>query len=187
MIDFERFARNIESWSEEVKNKSNELASEIGQLSRKLDQVEAAVERNKHIGEIIQIVTAEYSSGSAYTNLIIIAGYVVYFTMWSFLGETLSVSLLNWSALFMFVSVVGFVSFEVYKMFWLSYRVHKQVKIITDDPDNSYQQITESHKRQRRGTLLFGQIWIFHLCLIIPTSLVALGLMLLGLIRELEF
>jgi hypothetical protein len=65
---------------------------------------------------IVEIVTKSYDKASAYTNLIMIAGYAGSFTIWSFTKQYLTARCAIAVALALGISLCAFVLFETFKM-----------------------------------------------------------------------
>ncbi len=64
-----------------------------------------------------ELITHSMSNAMAYTNLVIVGGYASFFGLWSLTKEHLLKEQIFWSASFIFLSVVSFVLFEIYKMY----------------------------------------------------------------------
>lgn len=57
-----------------------------------------------------------YSSAMAYTNAVVIAGYVAFFAIWSYTKEFIPPWAMQATAALMGASALVFVAFEIYKM-----------------------------------------------------------------------
>jgi len=63
-----------------------------------------------------EIITHSYSKATAYNNIIVLGGYVAFFSMWHTLKDSLSVRMMLFSALSMSFSAAIFVLSHVYVM-----------------------------------------------------------------------
>ena len=138
----------------------------------------------------IKILSASYDKAIAYTNIIIIAGYASFFAMWSFTKEFLSPREVLWSALIMSISIVTFVFFEVYKMYFTSWALLSLANVTSDpgtttDPNKLLAGMQEHDKQARERVVRFGRIWHRVLIVTVSSALVAIGILFCGFIRGL--
>lgn len=106
----------------ELVAKHNKLAEAFELMAREQQKALAqqqrinAQEAIKQFRETLIRVTAEtYSAASNYSNIVGIAGYAAFFTIWSGLRDKLSVWSVCGSALFIGLSASIFVMFEIFK------------------------------------------------------------------------
>ena len=135
----------------------------------------------------VEILSAAYDKAMAYTNLIMIAGYVSFFTMWSFTREYLSKGQVLWSALIMTVSIVVFVSYEVLKMIVSSRTLLRFNRAISDpalqtDPDALASALAKHQNEVQEQTVWLGRFWHVILVVTITTALIAIGIVFYGMI-----
>lgn len=90
----------------------NELAKIVNHLSTE----QAKVQQQAQIDAIKEIVTHTYSSGVNYTNIIIVAGYAAFFTVWKSMKTDLSKIIMLSSCLSVSISVILFILSEIHKM-----------------------------------------------------------------------
>jgi len=90
----------------------NELAKIINEISAQ----QAKAQQRAQIEVIKEIITHSYTSGVNYINVIIVAGYVLFFAVWKSMKADLSKILMLSSCLCVLVSVLLFIISEIHKM-----------------------------------------------------------------------
>ncbi|WP_404397409.1 hypothetical protein [Idiomarina loihiensis] len=110
-----------------------------------------------------EIVAHIYGKANSYSNLIIVAGYVGFFTLWSSIRPELP----NWAVLssggLILTSLMIFIAFEFYKMTSISIQMHRISKRL-DKPNMGT--LDEIQDIQKRSSLNNAKAWIFT---VIPT------------------
>jgi len=90
----------------------NMLAKEVHKVS--VQQTKA--QQREQIEALKEVVTHTYSSSTNYTNLIIVAGYVGFFTVWKSMKDDLGTIIVLGSCLSVFISVVLFIISAIHTM-----------------------------------------------------------------------
>jgi hypothetical protein len=126
-----------------------------------------------------EILAKGYESAKSYTNIIIVVAYGIFFALWSGLPEEARGYIFYLSGLFMGISAMAFVLWEVYQMLETSYsnrNIFKRVGQITyENFDRKSKEIgDEMNKHMAR----VGAIWIFQVILTLVPGLIALGMFL---------
>jgi len=88
------------------------LSREVAEQREQLEALEASEterQKNEMLEAVIKTVTAIYTSAKAYANVIIIAGYVAFFTTWGFVRADISKTASFWALLLTMFSVAVFV------------------------------------------------------------------------------
>ena len=85
-------------------------------LQRLLLEARQKEEQDKKIEVLVRILSALYDKAVAYTNLVIIAGYAAFFTVWSIMKDQLSQREMLVSAFCITFSLIFFVFWETLKM-----------------------------------------------------------------------
>lgn len=128
-----------------------------------------------------ELISSSYSQAMAYTNLIIGAGYAGFFATWAFTRHLLSDLLVLWSALLISISLIVFVGFEVYKMFYIS-RDNLELGEAVSDPENFEMLIMQFHQKQQTRVISFGKIWARSFGIIVVTGFAVAGLLMTSFI-----
>ena len=105
-----------------------------------------------------ELLSFSFNRAMAYTNLILGAGYAGFFATWAFTRDHLSASETLWSALFVTLSLLSFVLFEVYKSFYIS-RTLVGLSHAVADPANVAQRLLDWQRDKHLVDIRFGKIW----------------------------
>ena len=151
-------------------------------------QIEAAAKREQErvAAEIadaqIRVVTAAYSQGAAYTNLIILGGYAGFFGLWQLTGQYLSKQQALWAALLMLTSLCIFILFEVYKMAFVSHQTFARAKLLNapdarSDPNVLLKRLNDLQALQESQSVVSMRIWMLALASTVAFGLSAVGVL----------
>jgi hypothetical protein len=106
--------QNEGNWYEAVRDAINSLGADINEIKR----FQQDCERDKNIAMLMQMHEKQMTQASAYTNLILVAGYAGYFAFWSTLVGKLPAWIYALSGLLALVSLFCFIAWELVKMIW---------------------------------------------------------------------
>ena len=116
---------------EQVERNQSSLQSAMNQIIKDED----GEAREKYEEFMKELVSHQYSRLAAYSNIIILVGYAVFFTVWSALKNDLPELVIFSSVLLMTLSVMIFILFEIFKMFSAQKLFSKQLEIFETEPD----------------------------------------------------
>jgi len=138
----------------------------------------------------IKIFSALYEKASAYTQLIIVAGYASYFGIWALVKEYINSRSAIWSALLMSLSVTIFVFFEVAKMTltgWFLLRRNSTIQKISEIPNpQKILEVLRTHDSEtQKYSVKWCKFWVYTLLPTVLFALVAIVILLIALIQEL--
>ena len=130
----------------------------------------------------IKVMAAAYEKASAYTNLIIVAGYASFFGLWQITKGLMSEKQVLWSALLISISASVFVFFEVTKTFFQSKQLQELNKIITDPRvSNSFSALRkafdEHNLKVNRQIVYWGYWWHFAWIASVAAGVSAIGIL----------
>jgi hypothetical protein len=145
-----------------VQRVAEELSKLLNERSREKDL--------QAMDKMRELVVSLYREGTAYTNLVIVAGYAGAFAIWHFMGSSISVKARFWSALLILLSILCFAAFEVQKMIREGWRLQGLSEAMLTLPES--QRLEALQALLVKGQLIQGKIWIIFL---IPTVLTALA------------
>ncbi len=138
----------------------------------------------------IKLASAIYDKATAYTNLIIMAGYAGFFGLWSITKDNLTPKQVLWSALLLLISGSSFVFFETVKMivnasFMLSR--NSALKRLPDaqNVDEIINIFNEHDKTAESRHVKFARVWVIALMIIIPTALIGISILMYSFIVNL--
>jgi len=139
----------------------------------------AAIEQQK------QLLASVYQRASAYSNLVILAGYAGLFAIWQLTREHLDKEITILTALFASTSIILFVGFETYKMISHAIFIRKLDRVLLTyipEPDrlNAWQQAWINYAQ------IESRIWLYFLIPMVLTGFGAGGLLIYTFIRFLS-
>lgn len=134
------------------------------ELEQKRQQQEQERIASAHADAQIKVLSAAFDKSIAYVNFIILGGYAGFFGLWQLTKDSISKQQSLFAALFALISLVLFISFELYKMV-VSYRsMIKQSKVFhsnecRSNPQLLLDEINKLQSVQERSTPKFMFIW----------------------------
>ncbi len=133
-------------------------------------EVQEKVKFKKDVMEFYtSIIARTYDKGSRYTNLIIMAGYAVFFTFWSNVRSEVNIIDARVSVIYVVISVVFFIAWEIYEMIHSSSHLRKLYQLNQVPPDEFRAQMDQVIKEAKRLEARWASIWVYELILtIIP-------------------
>lgn len=134
-----------------------------------------------------KLLTAMHEKGAAYTNLVIAAGYAMFFGLWTIAKPFLSKAATQWAALLMLSSATVFVLFEIYKMYKTSEDLHaRQLRLKQMIQGKQPVEILEMYERTsleaQRAALDLIPIWRVALGVTAVTGVAAVGILAAALV-----
>lgn len=148
-----------EQWCRGTQQVLEELVQEVEQM--KQDQI---VE--KQINAFIQLNEKLLSNATAYTNLIMVAGYAGFFAFWSTLSGKIPTWLFNACGLAITLSLTLFITWEIVKMFWSAKHMRATQAILAKRPQADV--ITEFERAFQEFNARTQKVWLVFL---VPTVL----------------
>ena len=134
-----------------------------------------------------ELTSFSYSQEMAYANLIIGGGYAGFFATWAFTRKLLPDQLVLWSALFISISLISFVGFEVYKTYHIS-RDNLELGEAVSNPEKFETLMRQFHQKQQTRNIKIGKIWTRTFGISVITGFSAGGLLMasfiVGLLRQ---
>ncbi len=123
--------------------------------------------KNKYKKEVVDfytsIIAKSYEKASAYTNLIIMGGYVLFFTFWSNVRNEVNVSWGRLSVILVIISAIFFIIWEISNMICTSLQLRKLHKAEQISPDKFEEHIKTIEKEERKFQANMAKFWIFEL------------------------
>lgn len=133
-------------------------------LAREVEEMKQQQIVEKQISALIQLNEKLMNNASAYTNLIMVAGYAGYFAFWSTLSGKIPTWLFNACGLAITLSLTLFITWEIVKMFWSAKHMQATQAILSKEPHPNV--ITEFEKAFQDFNVRSQKIWIVFL---VPT------------------
>lgn len=157
-----------EQWCRGTQQVLEELVREVEQM--KQDQV---VE--KQISAFIQLNEKLLSNATAYTNLIMVAGYAGFFAFWSTLSGKIPAWLFNACGLAITLSLTLFITWEIVKMFWSAKHMRATQAILAKRPHADV--ITEFERAFQEFNARTQKVWLVFLVPTVISGMTAASLL----------
>lgn len=175
--------------AEEQKRQIQQLQVEVEKLKKERQQ-QPKVDAAKDLTDsLVKIASESFDKGSAYTNLIIFAGYGAFFALWSMIHSDLSPLPAALAILLMLISASVFVFFEIYRMASTATMMRPLYQLI-ENPDGQLplavmqQKVRDFQEQSRRITISFNRVWEVVLVVCVPTGGLAVLILATALIHR---
>ena len=139
---------------------------------------------------LLQITSATFDKASAYTNLVMFAGYGCFFALWSLLKADLAPIPTAVAAILMAISASTFGLYEVYKMAYTAIAMNGLTDLL-DNPGLQYsaavmvRRMDKYQRRSRELNLSFFKMWKTVLAVCASTGCAAVFIFLATLFHHL--
>jgi hypothetical protein len=129
-----------------------------------------------------QILDTAMKAASNYTNVIMVVGYAAIFTLWSQSKDELTAATSFWVAIFLCLSVMAFIAWEVLGMVMRSMSLIKIARAVSDV--NLYaERMRESTALQQEFTRRMFKPWVVVVTVAAGCGLLAFVIMLLAMMH----
>lgn len=124
------------------------------------------------IKSVEQKIIEQYTRSQAYANVITLAGYAAFFTILTNVADDISNSVKLISSGMMGISCLVFVIWELYKMLIGSHYTRKAALLIKSATTDKIweENLSKLSEYESKYNLTNARIWIFILCVSIPTG-----------------
>jgi hypothetical protein len=145
-----------------------------GELAALLDERSRA-KNVEAMDKLREIVAEVYGQTTAYTNLVLAAGYAGSFAVWQFVEKYMSLKSRFWSALLLTISLALFVGYELYKMVRESWKMRHLADAMMRLPESRRLEALQAILMNKR--ILEARLWAFFVVPTAATGLAAAGLL----------
>lgn len=152
-------------------------------IIEKLD--DKALEKDEHVENLIRITSALYDKASAYTNIVIAAGFVGFFTVWGNMKDHLSIVQMSTSAFSITLSLTVFILWEVYMMWIRSKSINERHTVIKAPPAEFKVALEKQEKSEQLRNIQTHKIWRFALFFTVVPGIVAAGILIYSFTKQL--
>lgn len=132
------------------------------------------------------IIAKSYEKASAYSKLIIMGGYAIYFTFWANVKNEVNSIWANRSAVLLIFSVLFFILWEIGTMICSSL-VFRRISALSKVPPDKFED--EMKKVTKEGELFevrYARFWIFQLIITIIPALIGVIILIMIYIPTLK-
>lgn len=135
-----------------------------------------------------QMLSTIYDRANVYNTIILLIGYTGFFSLWVLIKDEITSKQALWSAIFISISLLSFVLFEVYKMIYSTWMILRWKKDLIDKTSENCDFVSNYKKFKKKidtANILHIWIWIIQLIIVIPTGFAAASIMIYAFIANL--
>lgn len=158
------------------------MAQVIGETAKRAQAEHFRKEMEERRNFIFDLTTHSYSQAQAYTNLVIGAGYVAFFSIWATVYQDISIVSKVWSIIPFIISAMIFVFWEVCKMVFTARLLRQQINLTNvQDPVKFSQAIARYKQKQAISEGVQARIWVYVLIATIIPAFIGCAFLTYGL------
>lgn len=156
-----------------------------------LNQINKPANEEMYLDKIVEnqikAISATYDKGSAYTSLVIGAGYASFFGIWSVSKDYVSEPCATYALLLLILSAITFVFFEVYKNILTTFNLVRKSKAAVKARKmrtfkEQYTEIMKAESAKDLANILFIPIWATTATIAILTAVGGVGILITSLV-----
>lgn len=159
-----------------------EIANVINQhrdVLLKMEQRAMNADQEKLTRTLAEIQVKVWEKASAYTNVIILAGYAGGFGIWTYTKAQLTDKANIWVATFLGISLIVFIGWEIFTMILRSRHFAKIQPLLVSQltPKEFFEKLEVAKLDEARSTLWFTRVWSVVLFFAIGSASCALAIL----------
>lgn len=155
----------------------NNLQNQLQKVAQIQQESELRRQREDTIQVLIRIMSASYDKSVSYTNLFMVGGYASFFIVWAKIYDQFSKFYMGLAGVLMFISLLVFIVWELYKMIFYSTNLRDLHKVLEEkDPKKFNVKLSEHQINEKKRSLELVKIWWLVLIVTIIPALFAAGI-----------
>lgn len=156
----------------------NDLQNQMQKFAQIQQDSELRRQREDTIQILIRIMSASYDKSVSYTNLFMVGGYASFFVVWTKMYDQFSKFYMGLAGVLMFISLIVFIVWELYKMIFYSTNLRDLHKLLEEkDPKEFNVKLSKQQINEKKRTLEQVKIWWLVLIVTIIPALFASGIL----------
>jgi len=156
----------------------NDLQDQMQRSAQMQQESELRRQREDTIQILIRIMSASYDKSVSYTNLFMVGGYASFFVVWAKMYDKFSKFYMGLAGVLMFISLLVFIVWELYKMIFYSTNFRNLQKVLEEkDPKKFNAKLSEHQFNEKKRALEQVKIWWLVLIVTIIPALFASGIL----------
>lgn len=163
-MDFHKYATLLYEYVEMLRARLQQLTDDFTAYRQKEEQ-------DKRVEVIIKVTSALFDKSSAYFNIIIVAGYVAFFTVWKIMQHLMSKEAMLWSALLISISCLVFIMWQIIVLIIHTLNSKMLAHAFQGPPETLMKRIEECQQRQSLNNIRLMKYWIWQLLLTVLPGL----------------
>jgi hypothetical protein len=147
----------------EFMNNNTSLQEKMTKASEKYFNEKSKEDAKAFMDMYYKLLTAMYDKEISYTNLIIVAGYGVFFGLWQIVKDHIEPKSVLWAIILMSISASLFTIFEIIKGALTSISYNRIQKVFTETNNPKIEEIQESiNKVEIKNNKMLCKFYYFH-------------------------
>ena len=126
-----------------------------------------------------------YDKASTYTNLIIVAGYALFFTFWGNIKSEVDVFWGKISVILLIISVLFFIMWEIGMMIFTSLNFKKINTLNRVSPDKFETEMNKMKKEEEKFQIVLSRIWFLELLVTIIPGILGVFILVIAYVKTL--
>ena len=166
----------------EAREAIGKLQGGFNQLIAEAANKERERQASEHLDAQKEIVSYAFEKAQAYNRVVILGGYVGFFTAWGFVRTLLSDTLMIIAALLMTVSVAIFVFYSVYEMVTTSLQFMRDQRAVALEPIQFLERAKKREVERKDSVIRTYLVWVVVFFLSVAAALGAAGIFFYALV-----
>lgn len=185
-----RTERHITTTLDNMEKALDDITSDYTRIeieeSKERDQNESAIYESQMV-HWERYLSHYFNKISEYNRLVIAGAFVAYFTVWSHIENYVDPKLHKWSVLFVGVSLVLFVMWEVGSNIYLIRTLRDEAELFNRSGKEYLEQKKKQESKERKAKIGIIPVWYAVLWTTIATGMAGAAILLIGLCFGLIF
>lgn len=170
MKAFQDLVRALRRVDESAIERHNNLVRHVNRLGTQ----QTSLVQRQQLDAMKEILAQAYGQASNYSNLIIVAGYVGFYSMWSSVRTEMPQGAMVTAGLLITISALFFVAFEIYKMIRMSLHFRVLVRLLHEGGASALERV---QSEEQRFSLRLAKAWVVALVLTVVPGFAAAAIL----------
>ena len=141
--------------------------TDLNRQIQEIAKIVQAQEQEKYKKDIVEfytsIISKSYDKASTYSNLIIVAGYALFFTFWANIKNEVNLIDARVSAIYVILSVLCFLLWEIGVMLYSAKNLKNLQSLKNVPPDKFKEQMQKIIKKNEESEAAITRYWVYEL------------------------
>lgn len=122
-----------------------------------------SAELKERMRSVVDLQGRMWEKAQSYSNVIMLAGYAGIFAIWSLVKDKLSPCETGIIAILLGISLILYISFELYSMILRSLYAKGALNVMSTDPTKYFEALAEFEEKVRRSAATLSKVWVWVL------------------------
>lgn len=172
MKSIQDLVRALKAVDEAAVKRDNDLARHVNRLGTQ----QTSLIQRQQLDAMKEILAQAYGQASNYSNLIIVAGYVGFYSMWSSVRTEMPKGAMVAAGLLITVSALFFVAFEIYKMIRTSLHFRALAGLLQESGASALERV---QSEEQKFSLRLTRAWVVALVFTVVPGFAAAAILII--------